>query len=90
MNRLIQEIDDTHVTPGSLRIWWIGQEGFVLKSPKRIVYIDPYLSTYAERITKGMANEHVRMSPAPMQPGEVEHADLVLFPGRPGYRGRLV
>jgi len=78
MNALINEINETKVRPGSLRIWWIGQEGFVIKSASLVVYIDPYLSTYAERVTKGRPDEHVRIKPAPMQPQDVDHADLVL------------
>ncbi|MBN2316740.1 MAG: MBL fold metallo-hydrolase [Sedimentisphaerales bacterium] len=77
MNRLIREIDKARVKPGSLRIWWIGQEGFVFKSATQIIYIDPYLSTYAERITQGKPNEHVRIKPAPMKPEDVTHADFV-------------
>ncbi len=78
MNALIEEINEAQVKSGSLRIWWTGQEGFVFKSATQIIYIDPYLSTYAERITEGKPNEHVRISPAPMRPQDVDHADIVL------------
>jgi len=78
MNRLIKEINDTVMEPGSLNIWWIGQEGYVIKSPDLVIYIDPYLSTYAEQITRGKPNEHVRMMQPPMRPEEVTNADLVL------------
>jgi len=78
MNVLVNEIDKTQVEPGGLGIWWIGQEGFVLKSRGKIIYIDPYLSSYAERITKGRPDEHVRIKPPPMKPEEVNHADIVL------------
>ena len=78
MNTLINEINQTQVKPGTLQIWWIGQEGFVFKSPCRIIYIDPYLSTYAEKITKGKPNEHVRIKLPPMNPEDVNHADIVL------------
>jgi len=78
MNALVNQINETHVQPGSLRVWWIGQEGFVFKSAAQIVYIDPYLSTYAEKVTRGRPDEHVRISPAPMKPQDVDHADIVL------------
>ena len=77
MNILISEINESQVKPGSLRIWWIGQEGFVIKSASLVIYIDPYLSTYAERVTKGRPDEHVRIKPAPMQPQDISHADIV-------------
>ena len=78
MNALISEINKAQVEPGSLKIWWIGQEGFVFKSGGQIIYIDPYLSSYAETITRGKANEHVRIKPAPMKPEDVNHTDIVL------------
>lgn len=78
MNPLVQEINATHVPTGSLAIWWLGQEGYAIKTSRLTMYIDPYLSTYAERITAGKPNEHVRMTPASMQPDDVSNADLVL------------
>ncbi len=78
MRDLIAEIDDATVTPGTFRCWWIGQEGYVFKTSRQIIYIDPYLSTYAEDLTRGQANEHVRIHDAPMAPEAVHHADLVL------------
>lgn len=77
MNPLIREINEAQVQPRSLEIWWIGQEGYVFKSATQIIYIDPYLSTYAERITQGKPNEHVRIKPAPMKPEDVTHVDIV-------------
>jgi len=78
MNPLRNEICDARVGPGRIACWWLGQEGYVLKTRQVTVYIDPYLSDYAERTTRGKANEHVRMTPAPMQPADVDHADWVL------------
>ena len=78
MNRLIKEIDDTSVEIDSLAIWWIGQNGYIIKSTDHTIYIDPYLSTYAERITFGKPNEHVRMTDSPIPPEEVSNADLVI------------
>jgi L-ascorbate 6-phosphate lactonase len=78
VNQLAHEIVAANVAPGTLRIWWIGQEGFVIKSPRQIIYIDPYLSDYAERITRGQPNAHVLITPPPLQPEDVAHADLVL------------
>ena len=77
MNALVRQINETRVKPGGLQIWWIGQEGFVFKSSRQIIYIDPYLSTYAEKLTEGKPDEHIRIKPAPMRPQDVTHADLV-------------
>ena len=77
-NPLAREIRAARVAPGSLRVWWIGQEGFVIKSSRQIVYIDPYLSDYCERVTRGKPNEHVLITKPPLQPSDVDHADVVL------------
>ena len=77
MNRLVRQINETRVKPGGLQIWWIGQEGFVFKSSRQIIYIDPYLSTYAEKLTAGKPDEHIRIKPAPMDPQDVTNADMV-------------
>jgi L-ascorbate 6-phosphate lactonase len=78
MNPLALEITEAKIAPGSVRIWWIGQAGFVIKSSQLTIYIDPYLSDYAERVTRGQPNEHVLITPPPLQPQDVDHADLVL------------
>ena len=78
MSSLRDEICDARVEPGRIACWWLGQEGYALKTCEATVYIDPYLSDFAERITRGKANEHVRMTSAPMQPSDVDHADWVL------------
>lgn len=77
-NPLAREIRNAKVAPGSLRVWWIGQEGFVIKSSRQIVYIDPYLSDYCERVTRGKPNEHVLITRPPLQPSDVDHADVIL------------
>ena len=42
---------DAAVPEKSVAIWWIGQAGFVFKTPAgKVVYIDPYLSDAAERL----------------------------------------
>jgi L-ascorbate 6-phosphate lactonase len=78
MNALIREINKAQVEAGGLQIWWIGQEGFIFKSRRQIIYIDPYLSSYAEEITRGKSNEHMRIKAAPMKPEDVNNADMVL------------
>ena len=78
MNSLRDEIRDTHVEPGRIACWWLGQEGYALKTHNVVAYIDPYLSDYAERITRGKPNEHVRMTPPPLLASDVDHADWVL------------
>jgi L-ascorbate 6-phosphate lactonase len=65
---------DAVVPNGSLALWWLGQAGFVLKTPAgRIIYLDPYLSDLAERLFG-----FKRLSLPPVTADEVR-ADLVLI-----------
>lgn len=65
---------DAEVPGGSLGLWWLGQAGFVFKTPSgKIVYIDPYLSDAAERLFG-----FKRLSAPPIAAEEVR-ADLVVL-----------
>jgi L-ascorbate 6-phosphate lactonase len=50
METLSAEKLKSYVVPeGSLTLWWLGQAGFLIKSPSgKIVVIDPYLSNFPE------------------------------------------
>lgn len=55
----------------TMAIFWLGQGGFVFKSPQgTTIFIDPYLSETGRELR--------RIAPIPLRPEEVE-ADLVLF-----------
>ncbi|WP_267163365.1 MBL fold metallo-hydrolase [Halovenus salina] len=58
--------------PDGLRLWYLGCNGFVLKSAGgTTVYIDPYLGT-------GDPPRTIRMIPVPFDPEDVTAADAVL------------
>jgi len=70
-------IQDTLVTPGSLAIFWLGQAGFVFKSPGGIVlYIDPYLSNSVARLLPHVGYGFKRIMPPPIESEDVQ-ANLV-------------
>ncbi|MCX6872350.1 MAG: MBL fold metallo-hydrolase [Verrucomicrobia bacterium] len=74
MNSLVEEILTTEVPQASVRMWWLGQAGFVFKTPAgKIIYVDPYLSDAAERL-----HGFKRLSLAPMSAGDVR-TDLVVL-----------
>ena len=74
MINLAQEISDSRVPAGAVRLWWLGQAGFAFKTHAgRIVYVDPYLSDAVERL-----HGFKRLSLAPIAAGEVK-ADLVVL-----------
>jgi L-ascorbate 6-phosphate lactonase len=65
---------DADVPDNSVSIWWLGQAGFVFKTPAgKVVYLDPYLSDAAERLFG-----FKRLSLPPIAAEEVR-ADLVVF-----------
>lgn len=46
---LIRDIDECHVQPRQLAIWWLGQHGFVVKAGTSVIYLDPFLSPLPRR-----------------------------------------
>ena len=76
--RLIAEIRDTRPATGSLHAWWLGQSGFLLKSPAGLLAVDLYLSEHLTWKYEGTARPHVRMTRAPRRGGDLRNVDLVL------------
>ncbi|OHB78845.1 MAG: hypothetical protein A2W31_17500 [Planctomycetes bacterium RBG_16_64_10] len=67
-----------HVVPEScLTLWWLGQAGFLVKSPAgKIVVIDPYLSNSAKALGEQNGLNLDRLVPAPLAPAEMVGVDL--------------
>ncbi|RCW87234.1 MBL fold metallo-hydrolase [Paracoccus lutimaris] len=63
---------------GALRLFWLGQAGFVIEGGGRRAVIDPYLSDSLAQKYRGTRFAHLRMMPAPVAPGAIRHVDLVL------------
>ena len=75
---LLDEIGETRPKPGSIAVWWLGQSGFLIKSPSGVLVVDPYLS---EHLTAKYANTdkpHIRMTAAPLRGEDLRHVDVVL------------
>jgi L-ascorbate 6-phosphate lactonase len=65
------------VPPGSLTLWWLGQAGFVVKSPSgTLIAIDPYLSNSAEPIGREYGFDFDRLVPSPLAPHELVGVDV--------------
>ncbi|MFD2232445.1 MBL fold metallo-hydrolase [Phaeospirillum tilakii] len=76
MTALATEIRETRVEPGSLALWFLGQNGWVVKSPGGgVVAVDPYLTDSCNPSRRGL--DLARMVPPPLAPEELE-ADLVV------------
>jgi L-ascorbate 6-phosphate lactonase len=68
------------VPRGSVAIGWLGQAGFVLKSPRGIrLAIDPYLSNSCEDIGKAVGLNMRRLVPSSLSPVELLGFDALVF-----------
>lgn len=61
-SELLREIEETVPAPGSIALWYIGQCGYIVKSPEFLVFIDPVLNDICE---DGSTRRHY---PAPFAP----------------------
>jgi L-ascorbate metabolism protein UlaG (beta-lactamase superfamily) len=77
-NELVEEIRESRPPAWSLCVWWLGQSGFLLKSPTGLLAVDLYLSEHLTRKYEGTARPHVRMTRVPLRGGELRGVDLVL------------
>ncbi len=76
----MKELRRFTVPPGSLAVWWLGQAGFILKSPGgRLVAIDPYLSDSCTEGSRAIGVDHSRSYPPPMSPGELVGIDMYVL-----------
>ena len=63
---------------GAVRVYWLGQAGFVLAHGSTRVVIAPYLSDHLARKYAGKEFPHRRMAPAPIAPAELLGVSLIL------------
>jgi L-ascorbate 6-phosphate lactonase len=59
------------VDPDGLSIWFVGCNGFVLRSPETTLYVDPYFGG-------SVPPRLLRMDPVPVDPAAVTLCDAVL------------
>lgn len=58
-------------------VYWLGQSGFVLRSARTCVVIDPYLSDSLAAKHRGRHYPHRRMAPPPIAPDALVGVDFV-------------
>ncbi len=62
----------------AIRLFWLGQAGFVIEGGGRRLVIDPYLSDSLAQKYAGTRYPHSRMMPPPVAADEIRHVDAVL------------
>jgi L-ascorbate 6-phosphate lactonase len=79
-SKLKKSIESYSVPRGSVALAWLGQAGFLLKSPGgTIVALDPYLSNSCKPLGKAAGFNMDRQFPAPLQPEELLGFDALVF-----------
>ena len=66
--------------PGSITLWWLGQIGFIIKSPAGFVAaLDPYLTNSCKAIGDANGLNFDRLVPPPLPAAELAGVDLCAF-----------
>jgi L-ascorbate metabolism protein UlaG (beta-lactamase superfamily) len=60
-----------------VRVWWLGQSGFLIAWRGRHLLIDPYLSDSLTRKYRGTDREHIRMTRRVVDPRRLDFVDVV-------------
>ena len=70
-----------HITPpGNVTLWWLGQSGFIIRSPGGIVLaLDPYLSNSCKEIGDKNGFDMDRLVPPPLMPEELVDLDAFVL-----------
>lgn len=74
---LLKEIKSHAAKDDSLRIWWLGQSGFLVQWQEHHVLFDPYLSDSLTRKYADTDKPHVRMSELVIDPAKLDFIDLI-------------
>ena len=63
--------------PDELRIWWLGQSGFLLKHEGSFLLFDPYLSDSLTEKYAGTNKPHIRMTERVIDPSRLEGISVI-------------
>lgn len=74
---LLAEIKETEEKTSGLRIWWLGQSGFLIQWHGLHVLLDPYLSDSLTKKYAATEKPHVRMSEQALSPEDLNFLELV-------------
>lgn len=75
---LEQRIRECVIPPGHMGLWWLGQAGFILKSPRVTIAIDPYLTNSCHENAVSSAVNVDRLFPVPIAPSRLQ-VDAIAF-----------
>ncbi len=77
---LWKSLDGCRVPAGSIALAWLGQAGFLLKSPRgQVIALDPYLSNSCKKVGASVGVNMDRQVPVPMPPADLKEVDALIF-----------
>ncbi len=62
---------------GSVRLFWLGQAGFAIRSSSSLILIDAYISDFLAEKYKDALFKHKRLMPPPLVPEELRGVDFI-------------
>ena len=74
---LLADLARSASSPDELRVWWLGQSGFLVKGGGRTLLLDPYLSDSLTTKYAGSDKPHVRMTERVIAPERLTVIDVV-------------
>jgi L-ascorbate metabolism protein UlaG (beta-lactamase superfamily) len=74
---LLADIGATRADMDGLRLWWLGQSGFLVQWRGRHLLFDPYLSDSLTKKYAATDKPHVRMTERVLDPGRLGFVDVV-------------
>lgn len=76
----IQQVHAHSTPPGHITLWWLGQAGYLVKTPGgQVVALDPYLTNSCKAIGDQHGFNFDRQMPPPMRAEELAQVDAWLF-----------
>ncbi|MEO0475307.1 MAG: MBL fold metallo-hydrolase [Planctomycetota bacterium] len=73
---LVDDIRAADVSAG-FAVWWLGQSGFLIRTPNGVLLFDPYLSDSLTQKYAETSKPHVRLSELVVEPGLLDMVDIV-------------
>lgn len=74
---LIDDVRTANVRDGHVRLWWLGQSGFLVQYEGAHLLLDPYLSDSLTRKYADTDKPHVRMTARVVDPARLDFIDVV-------------
>ena len=76
----LAQIKAHQTAAGSITLWWLGQAGFIFRSPAgKVVALDPYLTNSCKALGAQAGFDMDRQVPPPLEPDDLAGIDLCLY-----------